>query len=161
MHYIATGKEERDQTRLGLYLLQEKPLKVQSVEIIRDRSLMIQPGEKNYTISGSYQFKNDAELTSLQPHMHYRGKSMKFKAVYPDHSEEILLSVPNYKFQWQRRYIFEKPKFLAKGTVIIAEAVFDNSPQNPDNPNPTARIHYGPYSQDEMFNGILYYVERK
>lgn len=158
LHYIKTGKPEEDLTQAGLYLLPTKPAKTFTIDTITNRDIQIPPGEKNYRLTGSHIFENNVSLVSLQPHMHYRGKSMKFTVHYPDGKSEIVLSVPNYKFQWQRQYIFEKPLKLPKGTRIELEGVYDNSAQNPNNPNPDEMVEYGPYSSTEMFTGIMFYT---
>ena len=160
MHYITTGRPETDLTEVGLYLLDEKPLQIMSVSTINNRDIKIPAGEKNYIRKGSLEAHNDLFLTALQPHMHYRGKSMKFVIIYPDESKEIALSVPHYKFQWQRRYTFAEPKFLPKGTILFMKGTYDNSAQNPDNPDPEQEVSYGPYSHTEMFQGIAIYINK-
>ena len=160
MHYITTGKPETDLTEVGFYLLDEKPTKILSVSTINNRNIKIPAGEKNYKRRGNISAHNDLLLTALQPHMHYRGKSMKFIIEYPDGSSEIALSVPNYRFKWQRRYTFAEPKFLPRGTTIHLEGLYDNSSQNPDNPDPEQEVVYGPYSHTEMFQGIAFYINQ-
>ena len=158
MHYITTGKEERDTTQLGLYLYQGRPLRIYSVVHISNKSIQIPPGKKEYRISAEHVFDKDVELVSLTPHMHYRGRRMKLRAVYPDGKEEILLSVPYFKFNWQRRYLLKSPKAVPAGTKIIAEGVYDNSAQNPDNPDPAKLVKFGSRSEDEMFSAFIAYT---
>jgi hypothetical protein len=158
MHYVPTGKPETDLPSLALYLHKEKPAHVVSVRTITNRNIKIPPGMKDYRLSGSTVFKKPVTLTTLTPHMHYRGKSMKFTIEYPDGKSEIVLSVPQYKFRWQRQYHLEKPKVLPAGTRILVDAVYDNSAQNEDNPAPEQEALYGPQSNREMFTAILYYI---
>jgi hypothetical protein len=158
MHYITTGKEERDTTRIGLYVYQGKPSRVYSVVHLFNHDIKIPPGEKEYRISASHVFDRDVVIASLTPHMHYRGKSMRLTAQYPDGSKEVLLSVPDFKFNWQRRYIFSEPKAVPAGTTIIADGVFDNSVQNPDNPDPSQTVTFGSQSNDEMFSAFIAYT---
>jgi len=160
IHYITTGRQETDLTEVGIYLHNEIPPKILSVSTINNRKIRIGAGEKNYRRSGEFTFKNDVVLTALQPHMHYRGKSMKFIIEYPDGSSEIALSVPNYRFHWQRRYEFVEPKKIPKGTKIHLEGYYDNSSRNPDNPDPQQEVVFGPYSHTEMFQGILFYIKQ-
>jgi hypothetical protein len=94
-------------------------------------------------------------LLSLMPHMHYRGKTFRFEAIYPDETKEILLDVPRYDFSWQNRYILAEPKLLPAGTTVRAVAHYDNSKDNPYNPDPSARVETGFQTWDEMFNGYL------
>jgi hypothetical protein len=161
MHYIPTGKAEKDQTQIGLYLYKNKPSHVLSVFVISNRSIKIPSGAKEYKISASHVFKDSVTLLAVQPHMHYRGKSMRFYVEYPDGRSEILLSVPNYKFRWQHRYTFTEPKRLPAGSRILIEGSYDNSAQNPDNPDWSKEVVYGPFSNTEMFCGILYYIKEK
>jgi len=96
----------------------------------------------------------DAYIHSLMPHMHFRGKRMDFTAVYPDGSEELLLSVPNYSFNWQLTHSLEEPVFVPAGTKIVATGAFDNSSQNAFNPDPNSTIYWGEQSWEEMFMGF-------
>lgn len=158
MHYIPTGKEEKDSTALGLYLYKGKPARVYSVVQLSNKAIQIPAGEKEYRISASHVFDREVVLVSLTPHMHYRGHSMRLTAEYPDGRKEVLLSVPNFKFNWQRRYILTKPKTVPAGTKIIADGVYDNSSQNPDNPDPSKVVTFGPQSSDEMFSAFIAYT---
>ena len=83
--------------------------------------------------------------------MHYRGKHIRFRAVYPDGGEEKLLSIPNFQHNWQMVYRLREPVFLPAGTEIIAEGAFDNSRFNPLNPDPTKEVRWGDQVWDEMF----------
>ena len=114
---------------------------------------------KEHRVTGSHLFETDVVLIALMPHMHYRGKRMKFTIQYSDGREEVVLSVPHYKFSWQRRYILKEPKRLPAGTRILAEGTYDNSSQNPDNPDPSQEVTFGPQSENEMFSGFLYYTD--
>jgi len=92
-------------------------------------------------------------LLNLFPHMHYRGKSFRFEAVYPDKSREVLLNVPRYDFNWQLRYDLAVPKLLPKGTTLECTAYFDNSAENLLNPDPTRTVGFGLQSWQEMLVG--------
>ena len=91
----------------------------------------------------------------LLPHMHLRGKDFEYRVAYPDGREETILRVPRYDFNWQLSYYLDKPLFLPKGTTIECTAHFDNSPNNPANPDPTKTVHYGEQSWDEMMFGFF------
>jgi hypothetical protein len=84
--------------------------------------------------------------------MHVRGKDAKYVAVYPTGERETLLWVPKYDFAWQTTYQLVTPKLLPKGTRIICTAHFDNSANNPFNPDPTRTVPYGDQTWDEMKN---------
>ena len=104
-------------------------------------------------------FDKDVYLYSFTPHMHFRGKAMRYTAHYPDGRSEILLSVPNYDFNWQMNYNLAEPKLLPSGTVMEVSGSFDNSELNPHNPDATRQVWFGLQSWDEMFIGFLDYRE--
>jgi hypothetical protein len=87
--------------------------------------------------------------------MHLRGKSMEFRAVYPTGEKEILLDVPQYSFNWQLEFILAHPKTLPKGTRLEVTATFDNSPNNPYNPDPTKAVRWGDQTWEEMAIGYF------
>ena len=91
--------------------------------------------------------------------MHLRGKDFTYTAVYPDGTEEILLSVPAYDFAWQNVYRLTEPKLMPRGTRIDCLAHFDNSPENPANPDPTQTVSWGSQSWEEMMTGYIDYAE--
>ena len=122
---------------------------------ISDYSFEIPAGANDHSVSAGYTFKKDVELLSLLPHMHLRGKASRYVATYPDGREEILLDVPNYDFDWQTSYYYETPKRIPAGTRIDVTMVYDNSADNPSNPDPTRAVSYGEPTTDEMMNGFL------
>jgi hypothetical protein len=115
----------------------------------------IPPGDPNYEVSAKVTLQADSTLMSFLPHMHLRGKDMTMIATFPDGRTETLLSVPHYSFSWQLSYYLDKPLFLPKGTTIEAVAHFDNSANNPSNPDPTKAVSYGEQSWDEMMFGFF------
>ena len=104
----------------------------------------------HYTTTGR---ADDAELFSLTPHMHFRGKRMRFTATYPDGKTEELINIANYNYNWQLAYTLRQPKFMPAGTVITAVGAFDNSARNKSNPDPDRSVPWGLQSWDEMFFG--------
>jgi len=154
-HYVTTGKPEVDQLKLGLYLHDQPPARSLTVVGLRDRSFRIPPGAKDFKIMARKTIKKAFTLYILGVHMHYRARSAKLSAIYPDGSHEVLLSVPDYDYNWQFAYNLAEAKDFPPGTEIIFEGIFDNSPQNPDNPDPTQEVIFGERSDDEMFEGFL------
>ena len=155
MHYTANGHAQTDYSEVGLYFAREAPsVRVLSTQT-QDLQLSIPPADAAYQSSASITFGEPVTLVSLQPHMHLRGKAMKISARYPDGHVESLLNVPKYSFNWQTTYFLEKPRLLPAGTSIESIAVFDNSPNNPFNPDPAKTIHWGDQSWDEMHIGFM------
>ena len=85
-------------------------------------------------------------------HMHYRGKRVRWTAQYPDGTEEALFSLPNFNFNWQLFYDLAEPRFIPAGTTFLVEGAWDNSPMNPNNPDPNATVGWSNMdSAQEMF----------
>jgi len=97
----------------------------------------------------------DLYIHAFTPHMHFRGKDFKYTLHYPDGRKEVPLYVPNYDFNWQITYHLKEPLFVPKGTKLHCEAHFDNSADNPQNPDPTRAVDFGEQSFDEMMIGFL------
>jgi hypothetical protein len=87
--------------------------------------------------------------------MHFRGKSMKFAAHYPDGKVEELINIAHYNYNWQIDYKLVEPKFVPAGTKIVATGAYDNSTQNKANPDPARSVPWGDQSWDEMFFGAV------
>ena len=96
---------------------------------------------------------------SYVAHMHYRGKDMRFELQRPDGSRETLLFVPHYSFAWQQIYRLKDPVQARKGDRLIVTAHFDNSANNPWNPDPTKTIRWGEPSTAEMMDGWVEYID--
>jgi hypothetical protein len=155
MHYTASGKAATDRTRIGM-VFAKGPVTEQIVAMqAAYHPLQIPPGVPNYRVDASATMFEDVNLVGMRAHMHVRGKSMVFRAVYPGGAVETLLNVPKYDFEWQPYYYLETPKSLPRGTRIEVTAIYDNSPNNPFNPNPSATVFWGPQSWDEMMIGWL------
>ena len=154
MHYTTNGSPQTDQTEIGLYLLKEKPLlRYESIPIVDD-TFEIRPGDPNSRAQATFAFRRGATLHSVTPHMHLRGRSMKFELLTPDGRQETIASVPRYDFNWQLTYQLAQPKKISAGSWALLSGSWDNSKRNPANPDPTRTIHWGEQSFDEMFLGF-------
>lgn len=156
MHYTATtGKPETDQTELGLYLATEPPAQELRTAAAYDTSFAIPPNTTDQPASATFTMPRDGVVYELSPHMHYRGKSFRFEAIYPDNRREVLLNVPFYRFDWQTLYRLAEPRRLPAGTRIVTTGTWDNSAKNPYNPDPSATVRFGEQSWEEMFIGYF------
>jgi len=153
MHYTTYGRETVDQTRIGLYFAEEPPEFTLQHYAILNVDIEIPPGESQDEERAYYQFQKDAVIYSLFPHAHYRGRSASFTVIYPDGREELLLSVPHYDFNWQRYFQLEEPLYAPAGTRLIHSMVYDNSANNPSNPDATAQVRFGEQTWEEMLYG--------
>ena len=153
MHYTANGKAATDVTKIGLVLAKEPPQRRYLTMNAPNGRFAIPPGDPNYEVKSQITLQETAELVWLMPHMHLRGKDFEFRVVYPTGESEMLLKVPKFDFNWQLGYDEVKPLVLPKGTRIECTAHFDNSPNNPANPNPKVEVRWGDQSWEEMMIG--------
>ncbi|HKP84874.1 MAG TPA: cytochrome c [Blastocatellia bacterium] len=158
MHYTPNGKEAKDRSYVGLIFAKQPVEKVIITTAAFDTRFVIPPGAQNYEIKASYEFEQDAQIISLMPHMHLRGKDIVYKVTYPDGRSETLLYIPRYDFSWQVYYYPERPLLMPKGTRIEAVAHYDNSTKNPLNPDPTKEVRFGEQTWDEMMNAFFDYT---
>lgn len=156
MHYTTTGRETVDASEIGLYFYPEGeiPQRRMSAGVTNAFDIAIPPHAKDHEMSAEVTVPRDAYIYSLMPHMHFRGKRMKFTARYPDGSEELILSVPNYSFNWQISHQLEEPLLVPAGTRIVSTGAYDNSAQNRFNPDPDSEVNWGEQSWEEMFMGF-------
>jgi peroxiredoxin len=161
MHYTASGQPESDETQLGFYFMDAPPERELLTRAASSIEIAIPPGAPDHPLTATFtpSATRDVMLYELNPHMHYRGKRVRFEALYPGGATEVLLNVPQYDFNWQSMYRLAQPKRLPAGTRIRVSGAFDNSPQNPQNPNPAASVRFGEQTDDEMFIGYLNYAE--
>jgi hypothetical protein len=155
MHYTANGKEALDRSKVGIVFAKEKPKERVVNAFILNQSLRIPPGAENHRVDGKVTLQADATLQSMFPHMHLRGKAFEYTATLPDGETETLLRVPQYSFNWQLTYYLDRPIKLPKGTLLTATAYYDNSPNNPYNPDPKKEVYWGDQSWDEMLAGFV------
>ncbi len=154
MHYTPNGKPVTDYSELGIYFARTPPRQRVLTIAPADANLAIPSGDADYVSTASATFTAPVTLVSLQPHMHLRGKAYRIEAVYPNGRRQTLLDVPRYDFNWQTTY-FPSPFLIPPGVAIQCTAHYDNSPNNPLNPDPSKTVHWGDQSFDEMNIGFL------
>jgi hypothetical protein len=131
------------------------------MNILANMMFKIPPGATNYKGEMTFTFPEDALVLSFMPHMHLRGVSAQYVVTYADGATETLLSVPDYDFGWQSVYRFEKPLHIPKGSKLTWIGRWDNSKDNPRNPDPTKAVQWGLQTWDEMQNGWMEVVWKK
>lgn len=160
IHYSrATGKTEFDETSVGLIFAKEPPKTIARRIDLSNHMFMIPANDPNHEVTECHTFQKDMYITSLTPHMHLRGKSMRIDVTYPDGRAQTLLNVPEYNFNWQITYRPVEPIFIPKGTRLKIIAHFDNSRNNSLNPDPAKPIRWGSASESEMMDGWIEYVD--
>ena len=156
MHYTTNGHAASDQTSLGLVFSKAKPQqRVLTLQLANEHdTIPIPPNINNYRVEVHGTLPNDALLLSFFPHMHLRGKKFEYNIVTTDESRETLLRV-NYDFYWQLSYRLAQPRFLPSGTKLEAVAWYDNSKDNPHNPDPDSPVQWGDQTYNEMMVGFF------
>jgi peroxiredoxin len=162
MHYTPNGRQQIDESQIGLIFAKEPPKHRVLTKPIHNGWFMarwysIPAGADNYAIEADHDFRQDVHVMAFMPHMHLRGKDFVYEAHYPDGKKGTLLSVPRYNFNWQSIYRTEKPIALPKGTKLHCLAHYDNSSKNPHNPDPTKKVFWGDQTWEEMMVGWIDY----
>jgi hypothetical protein len=155
MHYTTHGRATMDQASIGLVFAPHPPAQRVLTLQLTNSDFVIPPGVDDYRVEVHGSLPNDAVLLSFFPHMHLRGKAFEYNIVHPDGSIETLLRLNHYHFHWQLSYRLAEPRPLPAGTVLQAVAQFDNSKNNPHNPDPTAAVYWGDQTYDEMMVGFF------
>jgi hypothetical protein len=168
MHYTTNGKAVTDQSGVGLvFSKRPPPQRVLTLQLTNDH-FVIPPGVDNFRVEARGTLPNDATLLSFFPHMHLRGKGFEYNLVKRTGEQlrgaglsgasgaevETLLRV-NYHFHWQMSYRLAEPRLLKAGTELQAVAWYDNSANNPHNPDPHAAVRWGEQTYDEMMIGFF------
>jgi peroxiredoxin/mono/diheme cytochrome c family protein len=157
VHYQPVGVPRFDRSSVGIRVARGRIDRLALTRGVANRDFVLRPGVANIEVKASYTILEAGRLLSMTPHMHYRGRDMLYTAIYPDGRREVLLSVPCYDFNWQNVYRLAEPKFLPKSTRIECVAHFDNSTNNPFNPDPRKEVRWGEQSTDEMMIGYFDY----
>jgi hypothetical protein len=117
----------------------------------------IPPYAEAWKIVGITPVTEDITLYGMSPHMHLRGKSLRWIVTWPDGTEETILDVPEFDFNWQIHYELLEPLQIPAGSKITAVGVYDNSLANRWNPGPHLEVYWGEQSWDEMYQAFTEY----
>ena len=165
MHYHkeagpGSGVWDRSSAALKFYPADYTPDYIVANDPLAKLDFLIPAGADNYSATTSTVFPRDSLLLGYTPHMHLRGKAAKYVAFYPDGSEEVLLNVPKYDFNWQTNYEYPgHGKLVPAGTRVELTMWWDNSENNPFNPDPTVDVGFGEPTTDEMMFGFITYAD--
>jgi hypothetical protein len=154
MHYTTNGAADEDRTSIGLVFAKTPPKQRVITLQLNNHALIIPPGADDFRVEVQGTLPNDATLLSFFPHMHLRGKRFEYDIIHDDRGVEVLLRV-NYHFHWQLSYKLAEPRLLKAGTRLRAIAWYDNSKNNPHNPDPEKTVTWGDQTSDEMMVGFF------
>ena len=160
LHYTTNCRETVDESEIGLWFYPEGEIPAERMSgrcacIFPNTWTNIPSNDPAFEQTATITIGKDANIYSYLPHMHFRGKYMRFYADYPDGSSEELINIAQFNYAWQMSYTYAEPKFVPAGTKITAVGAFDNSAQNPANPDPQRTVPWGQQSWDEMFFGAV------
>ncbi|MGC2448653.1 MAG: tetratricopeptide repeat protein [Candidatus Sulfotelmatobacter sp.] len=151
-HLQPSGKPEIIQPSIGLYFTNQPATKFPMLlQLENDLKLDIPPGEKNFLVTDDFTLPVNVDLMAIYPHAHYLGKDIQAFATLPDGTKMTLIHIPQWNLNWQAVYRYAAPVLLPKGTTVSLRYTYDNSDENPMNPNhPPVRVKGGNRSTDEM-----------
>jgi Flp pilus assembly protein TadD len=151
-HLQPSGKPEVIQPSIGLYFSSSPATKLPMLlQLENDVKLDIPAGEENFQVTDDFTLPVDVDLMAIYPHAHYLAKDIQAFATLPDGRKETLIHIPRWNLNWQAVYRYAEPVRLPKGTTVSLRYGYDNSEQNPLNPNhPPVRVRSGNRSSDEM-----------
>ena len=155
IHYTAMGQPTTDRTKVGIVFAKgSHTTRYFTSYGPTAHNLVIGAGDSNAEVVGEMTMATDAKLVYVQPHMHLRGKDYEMRVVYPTGETQTVFK-GKFDFNWQMGYNFAEPIVLPKGTRLIGISHFDNSPNNPFNPDPSKEVRWGLQNWDEMSNAFL------
>jgi len=155
MHYTANGTAGTDQTSVGMVFAKQPPKQRVLTLQLTNHTFIIPPRTSDYRVDVWGTLPNDCTLLSFFPHMHLRGQAFEYNILHPDGTVETLLRLNHYHFHWQLSYRLADPRFLKAGTKLQAVAWYDNTEDNPHNPNPNVEVRWGGQSYEEMMVGFF------
>jgi peroxiredoxin len=161
-HYTPNGTEQSDRSYVGFKYADPKTV---THEVLGgscgQMQLAIPPNDGNHKVVARKIFLKDSLLLGMNPHMHVRGKSFKYELLLPDGTTEVLLDVPRYDFNWQLWYMLKEPRLVKKGSRMVCTAYFDNSSDNPANPDPGKEVNWGEQTWEEMMFGFYSTIKER
>lgn len=158
MHYTPNGTATEDLTSIGLVFAEREPQYEVKVKGIANTRLRIPPNADNHRVTASIPIPIDVQILSFLPHMHLRGKAAQYELIKNTSNREILLDVPQYDFNWQLVYRLSEPRALQEGDSLRFTSWYDNSVNNPANPDPNKTVKWGQQTYDEMHLGYVEYI---
>ncbi len=158
LHYTPDGTATTDRTRIGVIYAKSAPRFEAKVGAVANPRISIPPGADNHKETGKLVLPTEVTITSLMPHMHVRGKACRYELTTADGKTTTLLDVPHYDFNWQLPYTFTQPVVVPEKSTLTFTVWYDNSTNNPANPDATKTVKWGPQTFDEMHLGYVEYI---
>lgn len=153
IHYTPNGTACEDKPRIGLIYADAPPKYEVLTRSASNASLLIPANAANHVVTATKIFTGPTRIFSFNPHSHVRGKAFKYELIMPDGSRQTLLNLPRYDFNWQVEYRLKEPLDVPSDSKLFVTAWYDNSEDNPANPDPNKDIFWGDQTWDEMMIG--------
>ena len=156
IHYAPTAVDEPDSSTFNLFFADQPATRYVNSYIMLPTNLVngpfIMPANTVKEFHGTYKMPLDVSLLGIAPHCHKLGRNWRVFAVTPQNDTIPLIHIDDWDFNWQGAYHFKKLQKLPKNTVIHAYATYDNTANNPLNPNnPPKLTTWGERTSDEMY----------
>jgi mono/diheme cytochrome c family protein len=161
VHYTPNGEEAFNLTRLGLRFAAAPPTQIVHTNSVTTEDFRIPAGAPRHEVTATARIPKNIVVDGFSPHMHLRGTAFRYSLRLPDGTEETLLDVPRYDFNWQTMYRLAAPRMVPAGSVLTCRAWFDNSADNPANPDPGKAVGFGEQTWDEMMIGYFEWHEAR
>ena len=165
LHYSPSPKTDQDQSEVRFYFAKKPVTHLVQTLTLTENNVTNQPFQLEANTKPTFYMNygpipDTVRLLSVMPHMHKLGRTVRAFAITPAGDAINLIRIPDWDYGWQLTYFFKEPLTLPKGSTLIAEAQYDNTDQNPLNPNrPAKTVGYGWNSTNEMMNLVFYYIK--
>jgi hypothetical protein len=169
-HYSPTPIIQKDLSGFNIYYSSTSPSRKIGFAAFKpknpkpDGKWVIEAGDSNFKSVINIRFHNDVSLLNINPHMHRLGRYFKAYAITPNQDTIKLVEILNWDFNWQEFYRFRHMLKIPAGSILHAEAIYDNSANNPENPNNPPKdilFEWGMNDDSEMMRLVLLYLPYK
>ncbi len=153
VHYHPTGEAETDRTSVGFYFAKKPVQKSLLLLPLVNNTFTIPAGAKEHVVTQTFDVPAlmAGKIVGVTPHMHLLGKQIKVEITRPGQPTQCLINVPSWDFNWQGAYLYQSPVTAPGGSTVKLSCTFDNSTDNPFNPNtPPKAVRWGEETTDEM-----------
>lgn len=164
VHYhVLPGEEVSDRSAFGLYLTDDPSTEDVYLLPVVNQHFTIPAGEASHEVTArldpreligevtGFPLDVAAQIHAVLPHMHLLGTSIDVDLELPDGTSQRLVEIADWDFDWQDSYHFTRPVPAPVGSALRLRCTFDNSADNPNNPNdPPQDVSWGERTVDEM-----------
>jgi len=161
VHYPGGISNQVDSSQVRFHLA-SAPMRQVSIDPVLnhyqlDNGPLSIPANTIRTFTAHYTLTAGVSLLGIAPHMHLIGNNISSWAITPASDTIPFVNIPDWDFHWQGSYAFPRVLHLTSGTTIYSSATYDNTSNNPENPNdPPHLVTLGESTTDEMM--LVYFT---